>query len=200
MHVAVLPEFGASEVDVEALYCAALFHDGGWIVQLEQGRISAAQVLSRPTNEVQRELGAGLLVEKLGHLLPGPTLATAERAIRFCNLRDGAPVEARILSEAESLDEIGAMYVARALRQSALDGRSIEQLVTAWNRQQEYKFWESRIKESFRVETVRQLARVRLAAVDRFMAALAAEQNMSDIQRLVEVLGGQTESTSAGRR
>lgn len=181
--IAGLPEVGGGAADLTALVTAALFHDAGWAVEFQQGRLDRWQVLSRPTNEIQRELGAALLQEEIGPLLPGPVVRLAAEAVRQCNNRQTGLLEARILAEAEALDEVGVMYVLRQFRQYQAEGRPLEQLAHSWQRQKEYRYWEVRLNSGFRYEATRAVARRRLAAVDAFMDALRQGLRGDDVRQ-----------------
>ncbi|MBK8915959.1 MAG: HD domain-containing protein [Phycisphaerales bacterium] len=171
--IAELPELQGRRMDLAALELAALCHDLGWAIQVQQGRFDRWQVLSRPTSDLQRELAAGWMVEQLAHLLSPDELERATETVRVCNNRTGAFLEARLLNEAENLDDIGLLHVLRQFRQVQAEGRPLEQLVSGWQRQQEYQYWEARINDCLRFEATRRLARRRLADVDGFIRGLA---------------------------
>jgi hypothetical protein len=99
--------------------------------------------------------------------------------------RGTALLEARILAEAEALDEVGILYVLRQFRQYQAEGRPLQQLVDSWQRQKEYHYWEVRLNDGFRYPTTRDLARRRLEAVDAVMAALARDLHGNDLAQLV---------------
>ncbi len=187
--IALLPEVSAARLDADALAVACLFHDAGWIAQLQSGRVDRWQLLSRPTSDIQRELGAAFLREHAGHMLRSPTLDTAAEAIRRCNMREPGMLEAKILAEAENLDDVGLIHMLRQFRLQQAEGRSLEQLISVWRRQKEYQYWDARIEDSFRFESIKQLARTRLAAMDRLMAAMEAEEQAADLKRLIEAFG-----------
>lgn len=193
MHAAqmlsLLPEIGPERPDPVAVALAALFHDAGWTIQLRQGRGDRWQALSRPTNDLQRELGAGELRRQLSGVLSDETVETAAEAIRQCNDRYTSMIEARVVAEAENLDEIGIMYVLRQFRQHQAEGRPLEQLLMNWNRQLEYDFWEARINDCLRYDTSRTIARERLQAVEPFMAALAGVCEGGDLRRALRAIG-----------
>jgi hypothetical protein len=180
--LADVPEVGARPVDRAALAVAALFHDAGWVLEYHQGRCERGQLLTRPTNDLQRELGAAMLLEEAGPLLPAPIARLAADAIRQCNDRRTRLLEAILLAEAEALDEVGVIYVLRQFRQYQAEGRPLQQLADTWRRQQEYHYWDVRLNHSFRFETTRELARQRLAAVDAFMAALDRDLRGEDVR------------------
>ena len=193
--VARLPEFGGEKADLTALAAAALFHDAGWVLEFHQGRFERWQLLTRPTNDLQRELGAAMLQEEAGQLLGGPTARLAGDAIRQCNDRKTKLLEARILAEAEALDEVGVTYVLRQFRLYQAEGRPLQQLAETWQRQKEYRYWEVRLTEGFRCESTRALARRRLEAVDAFMTALARDLRGEDV---AELLARQETARAAG--
>lgn len=198
--LALLPEareIGGDRPDQRAVALAALFADAGWAVQVERGEVNHWQALSRPTNDVQRELGAGALRDCVGNLESPETVATAVRAIRECNDRYSKCPEAHALSEAENLDEIGIMYVMRQVRQCQTEGHPLAQLVDTWTRHREYHYWDARINDCLRWETTRHIARVRLEAVEQFMSALARDRDAADLQRALESAGIDTSAISA---
>ena len=187
--VARLPEVGGEKVDQTALAAAALFHDAGWMLEFQQGRFERWQLLTRPTNDLQRELSAAMLQEEAGPLLSGPTARLAGEAIRQCNNRNTTLLEARILAEAEALDEMGVLYVLRQFRQYQAEGRPLQQLVDSWQRQKEYRYWEVRLNDGFRYQSTRELARRRLEAVDAVMHALARDLHGDDVTQVLAQLG-----------
>jgi len=187
--IAMLPALQAASADLTALAAAALFHDAGWVVEFQQGRWKRWQILGRPTNDIQRELGAALLQEHVGPLLPGATMRLACDAIRQCNDRSTTLLEARLLAEAEALDEVGTMYVLHQFRQYQAEGRPLQQLANGWQRQKEYKYWELRLSEGFRYEATRELARRRLEAVDAFVTAFTRDLHGNDVRQLLADAG-----------
>jgi hypothetical protein len=187
--VARMPELADQRADPLALAVAGLFSCAGWVAQMGPSRLSRWHLLARPTSDVQRELGAALLIEHAGPLLPPRTARLAAEAIRQCNDRTTPLVEAQALAEAENLDDVGALYVLRQYRQYQAEGRPLTQLIATWNRQQEYRYWEARLADSFRFETTRQLARQRLQAVDAFITALARDLAGLDLLEALRRLG-----------
>ena len=175
-----LPDYGNAEVAPEALRMAGWFANAGWVSQVQEGAVAPQAVLGRPTSGVQRELGAALLQEHAEPYLADPHVRTAIEAIRECNDRSTTLPAAQILSDAENLAAIGVVEVLREFRQAQAEGRSVQQLVQKWQRQQEYHYWEARINDSFRGEGVRALARARLMGVEEFMIVLGRELLLVD--------------------
>ena len=127
-------------------------------------------------------------MEHAGPHLPAKTARLAADAIRQCNRRGAKLIEAQVLAEAESLDDIGAVTVLRQFRQYHAEGRPITQMIATWTRQQEYRYWELRISD-FRFETTRELARARLEALGAYFLALTRELNGTDVLEALDKAG-----------
>lgn len=164
-----------TQLEREALEVAALFHPSGWSEQFRAGQVMRSQLLARPTNDVQRELAASILQEKVAHLLPARVLRIACDAVRQSSAKDTQLPEAWILGDAIGLDEVGAIYVVQQVRNYAAEGRDLSQFIETWKRQQEYQYWDLRLQNGLRFDISRVLARRRLEAVHHFATALAAE-------------------------
>ncbi len=180
-----IPELANLELDDSVLTAAALFHDAGWADQFRTGQVKREQILTRPTTDMQRELGAVLLQENLASILPAKAVRSAADAVRECNRRNTEMLEARVLSEAENLDEVGLLYFLRLFRQYQFEGRPLGDLVQSWQRQQEYQYWEMRVNDGFRFETTKSLARERLKNVNLLMDTLASDHGVLDLERVL---------------
>ncbi|MBN1489726.1 MAG: hypothetical protein JXA69_07395 [Phycisphaerae bacterium] len=183
-HVAGFPELAAHRVDRAALIAAALYHDAGWAVQFRRGELERVELLTRPVNEPQRELAASLLEALPANVLSEGSRILAARAIRECNRKASQQVEAHILAEATNLDDIGPQAVWATARRHFAEAKGVDAMLEAWHRQQEYHYWEARLKECFRYPASRRLARRRLEAVERFMNDLRQCHRLEDIDEL----------------
>ena len=170
----------ANSYDADALLAAALFHVAGWAEQLRAAQISRLQLLVKPTNDVQRELGATILQEKASAIVPARSLRLAADAIRQAPLRSSDLVEAQLLNDADTLAEFGVLDIVRQLRAQQADGRPLEQVIETWKRQREYDYWDSRIRTGLRHDSARRIAEARLKAVDAMMTALQSEAGGTD--------------------
>jgi 5'-deoxynucleotidase YfbR-like HD superfamily hydrolase len=187
--IASLPALMGQRVDRQALRVAALYHDAGWAVQVASREIPPQHVLVRPTSDVQHELAAELIEASLKDHLPPRTVERAAQAVRGINNRKHELAEAHILGDADNLDQIGAIGLLQSLRRSALEGREVRHLLVTWQRQQEYHYWEARIREGIRFEAVREIAWQRLAALEPFMLALAEQLDSKDLAGLAKTAG-----------
>ncbi len=179
--IASINELQARRPDQAALQAGALYHDAGWIVQLASGEITVNELLLRPTSDVQRELGADLMLRRLKGILPQEVLELAAGAIREMSDRGTRLLEAQVLAEAENLDEIGPQTVQLMVRRQWGEGRSTEDILRTWERQEEYRYWEARLKSDFRFDTVRRIAVERLETLRRYMADLRRVMSFEDI-------------------
>jgi hypothetical protein len=179
--IADLPDVVRGRLDRVALTAAALYHDAGWVVQYRDGLIPRSDILARPTSDLQRELAAALLQDRLGSVLTESSRSTAADCLRQLNNHDTTLLEAQVLAEADNLDQIGVLSFWQVVRRQSNEGKGIQAVVDTWCRQKEYHFWETRIANSFRFESVRQLARCRLAHFAKFMDELAREHRGDDL-------------------
>lgn len=179
------PELQGDPPDETALLLAGLFAQFGWAEQVRQGQIEPAQVLSRPTNDLQREMAAAALAEHVGDDFPAESRELALQTLRECNNRFTRMPEARVLAEAESLADIGAPYLLRQLRRYQAEGRGLRELLASWARQREYAFWDARIKEGLRFELSREVARDRLEAADAWLRTLGVQASADDLRAAV---------------
>jgi HD superfamily phosphodiesterase len=179
--IATLSELADSGVDRAAVFAAGLYHDAGWVVQVREGVIAARELLLRPTTDIQRELAADWLEQRAAKLLPPGSLQRAVRAVRQCNDRQADLIEGRILCDADNLDQIGPQSLDIMVRKLLSEGRTMADLVAAWDRQEEYHYWQARIKECFHFAAVRELAQRRWESMRRLMVELRAGVLLEDL-------------------
>ena len=180
-YIATLPELSESGVDHLAVSAAGLYHDAGWVVQFREGALTARELLLRPTSDIQRELAADWLEQRGAKLLTPGSLQRAVRAVRQCNDRKSDLVEGRILCDAENLDQIGPQALDVMVRKLLSEGRAMADLVAAWDRQEEYHYWQARIKECFHFSPVRDLAQQRWESMRRLMTELRGAVLLEDL-------------------
>lgn len=162
-------------LDYDALHLAGLAHELGWALDVGSGRVDRLLVLTRPTTDEQRHAAAEWVAAELSPWVEPPVLRTAGEIILNIAHRATKQVEAHLLSEADSLDVIGPFGVVLAIRRCAGEGREVDAVVQTWARQQEYHYWEARIRDQLRFESSRELAWQRLAAVEPFLQSLGAQ-------------------------
>ncbi len=185
-HIAMLPEVPTRRIDRNALEAAALYHDAGWVCQLREGAVHRLEILCKPTCERQHHLAAALLAESLSDHLKPRTLETAAMLVRQLGDRHLRAVEARILADADALDDIGSLSLWNMVRRHTFEGKGIEAALQTWQRQREFRFWEARINKSVHFEVVKRIALQRLEQLDQFMSILARHDSAADLLEQLE--------------
>jgi 5'-deoxynucleotidase YfbR-like HD superfamily hydrolase len=182
--VARLPDAQSDSLNSEAIMVAALYHDIAWVLQCQLGQINREDLLLRPTTDHCRDMAADWITANLRSYVPGGVLERAAAAIRQSGDRRTNLLEARVLADADNLDQIGPPAIDRMIRKCRSEGKTLEHLLAAWQRQEEYHYWQARIKESFHFAPVRSLAERRYQALQRFMVDLAAAVGLKDLGQL----------------
>jgi HD superfamily phosphodiesterase len=170
--IASVPELASKIIDRAALIAAAYYHDAGWIQEFRAGRLREIDLLIGRTSDRLRDQAADCLLRSLQGLLPAGAVQQAARIICTCNEREPALLEARILAEADNLDQVGPQAICLMLRKQIAEGRTLADTLQAWHRQEQYQFWPAWIKECFRFSSVRIMAEQRHQSMRRFMADL----------------------------
>ena len=167
-------------LDRFAMAVAALFHQAATGRLEEERRTSTVYASALLSAEDVKEYSAELAGDRLAGQVPARQLEYVQEIIRHTH--DATDIaEAKIVSDADSLDDMGALGVWRDLRRSILEGRGVEDAVRTWQRREQYGYWDARMREALRLETSRRLAAGRLGAARAFMAQLARERDASDL-------------------
>jgi HD superfamily phosphodiesterase len=174
-------EVGAWRLDRFALSAAALFHQAATVRLEEERRTSTVYAAATMSAEDVKQYSAELAGDRLAGRLPQRQLEFVQEVIRHAHDAAGNIPESKILSDADSLDDIGALGIWRDLRRSILEGHAVDEAVRIWQRREQYGYWEARMREALQLETSRRLAAGRLAAARAFMQQLARERDASDI-------------------
>ncbi|MCG3137712.1 MAG: hypothetical protein HJJLKODD_01562 [Phycisphaerae bacterium] len=172
-------------VDREALQIAAIFHPLGWVLQVTGKVCARYEIFSRPLTDIHRELRAVHVQSLLDGRLPVKRLEMVCRFLRENGRHADAQLGTQILNDACELEQIGSMALWLMMIRHNEEGRSIQDLLITWERQRDYHFWPARIRDSFRFEQVRRLAYQRLEILNQFMAQLARETELADLQDLI---------------
>lgn len=180
-----IPELRGRPIEREALQVAALYHDAGWVLQVGAGDCHARDILLKPSNDLQREMAADWMTERVAKLVGAGVIQQAARILRQMNNRRTDVLEARILADAENLDEIGPHSICLMVRKICAEGKGLSDIISLWDRQNEYRYWPARIKEGFHFDATRQLAGARLERLARLMNDLREVISLDDVTALV---------------
>lgn len=184
--ILTFPETSRYVVDRQALTVAGLYHDAGWALQVKNGEIEAREILLRPTTDLHRELAADWMEHRLADHLKPATLQLAGAIIRQMGDRSSRLPEAQLLAEADNLDQIGPQAVCTMLRKQTAEGKTTADLLAVWKRQEEYHYWQARIKEFFKLPTVRHLAQRRYEMMRDCMEHLRMVVELEDVETFAE--------------
>jgi len=160
---------------------AALFHQAATVRLDEERRTSTVYAAATMSAEDVKEYSAELAGDRLRGKMPDRELDLVQEIIRRAHDASIELAEAKVLSDADSLDDIGTLGVWRDLRRYILEGRAVEDTVRAWQRREQYGYWEARIRDAFNLATSRRLAERRLAAARAFKEQLAIEREALDL-------------------
>ncbi|MCF7955048.1 MAG: hypothetical protein K9M75_04535, partial [Phycisphaerae bacterium] len=93
--------------------------------------------------------------------------------------------EARILSDGRGLEDMGAVGIFNEFRKYAFHDNGPTDSLVGWKRRVEYRYWQSRLDESFSFESVKKIAKRRFATAETFMNQLADENSGRDIEEMI---------------
>ena len=183
--IAQLSEVQRFQVDQECLNIAALFRDAGFARYASKEDKVARMVLADLTDEDLRDFSAQLIQEKLVEILNPRQLERVCSIVIESGRRETNLIEAIVLSDARNFDDMGAVGIFNELRRYVVHGRGVTEALESWNRKVEYDYWTARLRESFRFEAVRELARNRLKYAREFMEHLDIENKAGDLEDLL---------------
>jgi hypothetical protein len=183
-HICRMPELAdqAMAIDRFSLIAAACFADSGFSGCKNAEGDSACPVLEDVSLSELRDLSTRAVSDKLTGILASSRIDRINRIIIESSNRQTGLTEAMILSDARNLDDMGAVGLYNECRRYIIYGKGVTDILESWKRKIDYCYWQARLKESFRFESVRKLAKQRFVAAERFMNQLAVENAAGDLE------------------
>lgn len=181
-----LPELSNRVIDRDVLAITAFYHDAGWKVQLNEGSIKLGEVMGNILSPIHRTLGAKLVLEQLQGLADKSTLKAAAECISILSDHDMDNLHSQIVAEADHLDEFNILNASIKISKELMGGKSIEAVLDTWENQKRYRYWEKKIKDLFRFESVRQVAIARLAVLEQYIDNIRIHHRNMELRALVE--------------
>jgi len=135
----------------------------------------------KPADDEAYGDAAETAADQLKDLLPQTDLDAMLRILSEHRRRDTKIPEARILSDALSMEEFGLIGLWNQNRLFHASGKSIEQLLKLWKAQHDYGYWESRLRDGFHYEIARQSAKSRLSQMKGIYERLQREHLGEDV-------------------
>ena len=185
-HIRRLPEVArtASEIDQFCLTTATYFSDTGLACHLQARKTAAVLVKSDIEDRELLDFSTQVVTEKLADIIEKSKIEKINRIITESGDHFTQTAEAMILSDARNLDDMGVTGIFNEFRRLVADGKGLCDAVQSWERKVDYRYWQARLKKSFRFEQVRRLAEQRLSVAEQFMSQLKVETEAHDLRGL----------------
>ena len=132
-----------------------------------------------------RDFSTQVVSDKLSGALAGPKIDKINKIIIESGDRFTDMVEAKILSDARNLDDMGAVGIFNEFRRYVVHGKGASDVLESWKKKVDYRYWQARLKESFRFESVRKLAAQRFSAAEYFINQLTVENSAKDLEEII---------------
>ncbi len=126
-------------------------------------------------NLSERRLSERVLRNELGELFDRRDMEEACGFVMEMSPAKPSTPLGKALSDADALEEIGLLGVLRQVRGAVVNSKSESHLLRVWRRQQEYHYWEARIRTGFYLDFSRELAMERLDRMGHFFDVLEEE-------------------------
>ncbi len=147
---------------------------------LRQGRTAPGRQTSIGLRD-RAEQAAELLISNFSETYEAGLLERTAKILRDLPLKTPATPEARLLADAVNLDDFGAIgFVTQTMQLTRAQG-SIQHLVEAFAKREEYGYWEIRLKDGFHFDLVREIARKRLDNARDMVSRLAQELHEDEL-------------------
>jgi hypothetical protein len=186
-HICRLPEVAQADtqIDRSCLIAAAYFSDAGFARYADAEDTASRLVLADVSAEDLADFSTQIVNDRLAGSLAGPKIDKINKIITESCDRFSKMFEAMILSDARNLDDMGAVGIFNEFRRYVIHGKGASDALQSWKRKIDYRYWDARLKESFRFESVRKLASQRFSAAEYFMNQLAVENAARDLEEMV---------------
>ena len=192
-YICRLPELAKPELQIDrfCLYAATYFSDAGLARYLDHGKTSDKLSVPDANSSDLLDFCTAVVEEKLQPCIDPARIEKINRIITEASNRFTTMTEAMILSDARNLDDMGAAGIFMQFKRFVSDGKAVSDALKGWKRKIDYRYWQARLKESFRFESVRKVASRRLIAAEHFMNQLKVEAEAGDLEELaIELLEG----------
>lgn len=186
-HVCRFPELveGNLPVDRFCLKAAAYFSDAGFARYANTKDTNASVVLADLSVADLCQFSTQVVKDKLAGEITDAKIKKINKIIVEASTKKAKSTEARILSDARGLEDVGAVGVFNEFRKIIVHGCGVSDVLSSWKRKIDYRYWDIRLNESFNFESSAKIAKQRFAVAEKFMAQLAAEHTGRDLEEIV---------------
>ncbi|HZK81940.1 MAG TPA: hypothetical protein VFC46_12755 [Humisphaera sp.] len=130
---------------------------------------------ARPTVRERSEEAIEMLIRLAGKDAGEDLLERTARILREMHQRSPGIDEAKLLTDAVSLDDFGVMGLLRLAVQTARKGGGVSEVTDGIEKRIQYGYWEARLKDGFHFESTQSFARRRLENARKAAELLKAE-------------------------
>lgn len=166
------------------LICAAYFSDSGFLHYSDSEEITSRVVLADLNVIDLRDFSVQVVGDNLAGVLSDAKIEKICKIIIESSNKFSEIIEAKILSDARSLDDMGAVGIFNEFRRYIVHGKGATDALNSWQRKVDYRYWEARLNESFRFESVRKIADRRFHSAEYFMKQLSIENSGKDLEEV----------------
>ncbi|MHC4552460.1 MAG: hypothetical protein ACYSUT_06800 [Planctomycetota bacterium] len=186
-HICRMPELAeqAMTIDRFCLIAASYFADSGFAHFTDAEDVSARLVLADISQSDLCDFSTQVVSDQLAGALAGPRVDKINKIIVESSNRFTQMTEAMILSDARNLEDMGAVGLFHEFRRYIIHGKGVSDVLENWKRKIDYRYWQARLKESFRFETAQKLAEQRFSAAEYFMNQLSVENSARDLEEML---------------
>lgn len=183
-----LPEISgkSSRLDHFCLLSATYFSGAGIARYAESHQMVPRTAAYETNSDGVLDLCVEVVEEKLGGLVGKSLVDKITRIICESSTHSTSMVEAMILSDARNFEDTGLTGIFNEYRRHIIGGRGISGVLQSWKKKIDYRYWQARLKESFRFDSVRKLASQRLEAAEQMMDRLDLENSSEDLKTLLQ--------------
>lgn len=186
-HICRLPEVISLEaaIDRSCLIASTYFADAGFARYADAEDTPARVALADLSFSELQDFSTQVVTDRLAGSIQGVRIEKINKIILESHNRFTRMPEAMVLSDARNLDDMGAIGIFNEFRRYVIHGKGASDALISWKRKIDYRYWQARLKESFRFASVRDLAQRRFAAAEFFMNQLAVENSARDLEELI---------------
>jgi hypothetical protein len=159
------------EADLEALELAC------YAMQLpvRQGKSLPTGKLGKTSLRDRAEQAAELLVSLIGEEVDESLLDRTTRLLQEMPHRSPVLDESKLLADAVNLEDFGLIGLVQQAVQLSRQGGGVAQVIEAFEKREQYGYWQARLKDGFHFEPIRQMARRRLESARETLKLLQLE-------------------------
>jgi len=171
-----LPELADANLPVDrfCLSGAGYFFETGLVQYAISRGVYYEEQVEQDVSEI-RKMSTWVVSERLAGVIDDKKVEKINRIIIESAEKPTKLNEAKILSDAANLEDVGSVGICNLVRKFSLQKKSVSELVKSWKKKADYGYWQARLKESFYFESVRSMANERFAAMGAFMENLEKE-------------------------